>query len=219
MYYSITPKELFSYTYRQINTLFDDDNRVDFNILFKYSSDTLGRLEYCFSHIKKPYYFDNNRSLFNHLHGDHYAMFLYLLSNTIWEVDKNEHLASKIFLLNKTLHGIDAFYGIKLPEIFLFVHPVGTVLGNAKYSNYFVVYQNCSIGANDKLIYPSFEAETLLFSKSTVIGSCVIGKNTIFGANSFILDSKVEDNSIVVDTFPNHRILKSNKCVMDMMFR
>jgi len=217
--YSITSEELFKYTCHQINSLYKDGDYISFEMLYRYSVDTLDRLAYCFKHIKKPYYFENNINLFNHLHGDHYAMFLYLLSNTIWEVDKNEQLASKIFLLNKMLHGIDAFYQIKLPEIFFFIHPVGTVLGNAKYSNYLVVYQNCSIGANEKLNYPIFKGSTLLFSKSSIIGDCTIGSNTIFGANSFILDTNISDNSVVVNSFPNHRVLKNDRNILDIMFK
>jgi len=218
MKYSISSEELFKYTCNQINSLYNDGRYISFEMLYKYSSDTLDRLSYCFKNIKKPYYFENGFSLFNHLHGDHYAMFLYLLSNTIWKVDKNEQLASKVFLLNKTLHGIDAFYSIELPKIFLFVHPVGSVLGNAKYSNHLVIYQNCSVGANEKLVYPTFKGETVLFSKSTVIGDCVIGSNTIFGANSFIINTDVQDNSVVVNSFPNHRILKNDRNVLDIMF-
>jgi serine O-acetyltransferase len=219
MLLSLTENELFQYTRYQLNQLFFDGSLVETEDLNKYIDDTIYRLTVCFREIKKPYYYENKKSIFNHLHGDHYAMFLYLLSNTIWEVDKNETLASKVFLLNKTLHGIDAFYAIKLPEFFLFVHPLGTVLGNATYSNYFVVYQNCSVGATEDLIYPTFEGEVTLFSKSTVIGDCHIGANTILGANSFIINTHIKKNSIVINSYPNHRVLKNDKNIIDRMFR
>ena len=45
------------------------------------------------------------------------------------------------FLLNKLLFGIDVFYTVDLPKHYIFVHPIGTILGSgAIYSNYFVVY-------------------------------------------------------------------------------
>ena len=178
----------------------------------------MDRLHKCFSFIKKPYFFVNNEVVFNHLHGDHYSMYLYLLSNTVWELDKNENLASKIFLLNKALHGIDAFYRIDLPEIFLFVHPLGTVLGKAKYSDYFVVYQNCNVGANQDLIYPTFKGESLLYSKSTIIGNCKIGSNTVFGANTFVLNTNVEDNKVIVGSYPNNKIVVNSSSVIDRIF-
>ncbi len=219
MIFSIKKRDLFKYVINQINCFFLDGDRVTDQDLDKYVDVTINRLSVCFKEIKKPYYYNCGKNIFNHLHSDHYAMFLYILSNTIWVTDRNEILASKVFLLNKALHGIDAFYSIKLPEIFLFVHPVGTVLGNANYSDYFVVYQNCSVGATEELIYPTFKGETILFSKSTVIGNCNIGSNTILGANSFIINTDVKNNSIVVNSYPNHNILENDKNVIDRMFR
>ena len=32
-----------------------------------------------------------------------------------------------------------------MPDIFLLVHPPGSVIGNAEYSNFLTVYQNCTI--------------------------------------------------------------------------
>ena len=113
----------------QLNSFFYDGVEVNKNLLRRYQTHTIDRLYICFKHIKKPYFYENDRAIFNYFNGDHYSMYLYLLCNTIWKLDKNENLASKIFLLNKALHGIDAFYSIDLPEIFLFVHPIGTVLG------------------------------------------------------------------------------------------
>ena len=37
------------------------------------------------------------------------------------------------------LHGIDVFFTVDLPDIFLFCHPLCTVLGRAQYSDYFLV--------------------------------------------------------------------------------
>ena len=214
----IDKEQLNSLVTSQLNSFFNDGSLVDGALLKKYQADTIDRLHNCFTNIKKPYFFENNKTIFNHLHGDHYAMYLYLLCNTIWKLDKNEKLASKVFLLNKALHGVDAFYGIDLPEIFLFVHPLGTVLGRAKYSDYFVVYQNCNVGANEDLIYPTFKGETLLYSKATIIGSCKVGSNTVFGANSFVMNTNIKDNSTVVGSYPNNKIIDNNKNVIDRMF-
>ena len=219
MIFSLDTDSLVQYTANQLNNFFYDGVRVEKSDLEKYMNDTIYRLTTCFKEIRKPYYYIDGKSTFNHLHSDHYAMFLYLLSNTIWRIDKNEQLASKVFLLNKTLHGIDAFYAISLPDIFLFVHPLGTVLGNANYSDYFVIYQNCSVGATEELIYPTFQKEIILFSKSSVIGDCNIDSNTILGANSFIINNNIKKNSIVVNNYPNHKVLDNNKNVIDRMFR
>jgi len=172
----IEKEQLNALVTNQLNSFFNDGNLVDEALLEKYQEDTIDRLHNCFSHIKKPYFYENGQPIFNHLHGDHYAMYLYLLCNTIWRLDKNEKLASKVFLLNKSLHGIDAFYSLDLPEIFLFVHPIGTILGHAKYSNYFICYQNCTVGSTaEDRIYPVFEKEVALYSGASVIGKCAIG--------------------------------------------
>jgi len=219
MLFSLTTNELFQYTRHQLNQFFFDGNFVTTEDFNKYIDDTIYRLTVCFREIKKPYFYESGKTRFNHLHSDHYSMFLYFLSNTIWITDKNEKLAAKVFLLNKALHGIDAYYGINLPKIFLFIHPVGTVLGNAQYSDYFAVYQNCNVGGNEDLAYPTFKGEAVMFSKSAVIGSCIIGENTIFGANSFIINTNIEKNSTVINTFPNHQTMHHDKHVIDRMFR
>ena len=145
-------------------------------------------------------------------------MYLYLLSNTIWKNDGDIACASKIFLLNKTLHGIDVFYSVELPEIFLFVHPIGTILGNAKYSNYFVAYQNCTVGSTEDGIYPSFDEEVALYSGSSVIGNCSIGTNSIIGSNSFIINSDIGSNKVVLGAYPNNRIIKNKRRVIKACF-
>ncbi len=215
---SIDKNSLSKFVTMQINNFFPDNLLVHPENISKYIYDAFDRLEYCFEHINKPYY--NNGDLkFNHLHGDHYAMFLYLLSNTVWKVDKNEALASKIFLLNKALHGIDAFYSIELPEIFLFIHPVGTILGKAKYENYFAVYQGCTIGATEDNKYPSFSEGLIMYSNSSVIGDCNIGKNVVFSANSSLINTQIADNKLVLGSYPHNRVVENKKNVIDRIFK
>lgn len=218
---TVNKELLCQYVSAQLNNFFPDYINVESRNISQYIDDTLDRLEFCFKHIQKPYYNygEGIEMCFNYLHGDHYAMFLYILSNTIYKVDKNENLASKVFLLNKALHGIDAFYNIELPEIFLFVHPVGTILGRAKYEDYFVVYQNCSVGATEEGIYPTFSKETILYSKCSVIGNCKIGNNVVFSANATIINTDILSNSVVLGNFPNNKIISNKKNVIDRIFR
>jgi len=51
-----------------------------------------------------------------------------------------------------------------------------------------------------------------------IVGKCLIGSNTIFGAHSFVKDLDVPDNSMVVGRYPNHRILPLSKEVRDEYF-
>ena len=208
---------LARYLTQQLNIFFPDNDLINHAAIMKYMDDVLDRISFCFRHIQAPYY-NKDMIYFNHLNGDHYAMFLYIYSNTVWQIDKDEKLASKIFLLNKMLHGLDVFYNISLPNIFLFVHPVGTVIGRAKYEDYFAIYQNCTVGSS-RGVYPRFYGETILFSNTSVIGECNIGKNVVFSANSFIINQNVEQDKVIIGNYPHNKIIHNSKNVIDRIFR
>jgi serine O-acetyltransferase len=184
-----------------------------------YLPQTFDRVERCFSRIRRKYFFDGERTVFDHRHGDHWAMFLYLLSNTVHREGGSEDLATTLFLLNKAMHGADLFYAVKLPDVFLLIHPVGTVLGNATYGDYLVAYQNCGVGAIEDGTYPVFEGENVLFARAAVLGSCRVGRNVVMGANTFLLNTDVPANSVVVGSYPHHRILPTTQGVIERMFR
>lgn len=151
---TLSHDQLASYVTRQVNRLFDDGQPVLEDDVLALMPQALGRLEHCFAHINNKYFFDGTSAVFNHLHGDQYSMFLYFLCNTAYNAGANFGVPTKLFLLNKLLHGIDAFYEVELPSIFLFVHPIGTVLGRGKYADYLLVYQRCGVGSNHD-IYPT----------------------------------------------------------------
>ncbi|MEO1122871.1 MAG: serine acetyltransferase [Cyanobacteria bacterium J06639_16] len=162
------------------------------------------RIEKSFSKIQKKYYVKGGFSFFDHLNSDHFSAFLYFFSNTIWREVGDSALPERLFYLNKIMNGIDLYYPVEMPEVFLLVHPLGTVLGRACYGNYLAVYQNCTIGAVTD-IYPRFGEGVILYSRSSVLGDCNIGNNVVFGANSLVIDCNVPDNSLVVGQYPNHR--------------
>lgn len=185
----------------------------------KYLPETKKRIEKCFTGIKKKYYQINDEPEFVHTHGDHYATFLYFLGNTIFRSGKDQDLMTATFSLNKLLHGLDVYPEIKLPEIFMFVHPLGTVLGRAQYSNYLMVYQNVTIGSTEDGAFPAFGEGVVLFSGSSVIGSCQIGSDVIFGANSFVLKTNVASNTTVVGSYPQHRFLPNPQKTCSRFFQ
>jgi len=170
----------------------------------------LDRFEFCISKIKLPHFRKKNESFFNHLHGDHLAMFLWFLGNATYHLGDTIY-ATRLSHLNKTFHGIDLFHFVEMPEVFLLVHPVGTVLGRAQYRNYFVAYQNCTVGSEISGIYPKFEKKVILFSRSSVLGNCNVGTNVCFGANSFICNQNIKNNSIVLGQNPKNRIIKNDQ--------
>jgi serine O-acetyltransferase len=219
MRWSLDQDDLRAYTARQLALFSRDADGVVPSRLSPYFKDALARVEWCFQNIRRKYYFDGQNTIFNHLHGDHYAIYLYYLSNTVYCAGKDEELAEQLFLLNKSLHGVDLFYGVSLPEVFLLIHPVGTVLGNASYGNYFVAYQNCGVGSLEDGQYPVFSGENVLFARSSVLGNCHIGRNVVVGANAFILNTDIASDLTVVGSYPQHRILPHSGSVLQRLFR
>lgn len=214
---SLSPTDLAAYVAGQVSYLFPDRD-ITGHSLDIYVENALARVEYCFSHIKRKYFFDGEQAYFDHLHTDQYAMFLYFLGNTIYRMEGDLSLASKVYALNKSLHAIDAFYEVELPDIFAFQHPVGSVLGRGKYSNYFYVYQRCSIGANLYDVYPTLGEGVIMFGGSAVIGNCTIGNNCWLSVGTIIMDSDVPSNSIVFGHSPNTAIKATKRNVVKDMF-
>jgi serine O-acetyltransferase len=215
---SLSAKELSSLVVRQVNAMIPDFSPVKYRDMTEMVDIALERIFYCFSAIKIRYYRIDDKCIFDHLNSDHYCTFLYFLSNTVFNELKKDDVASKLFLLNKYLHGIDLFYRVKMPKIFLLVHPLGSIIGNAIYEDYSVFYQNVVIGSTAEGIYPRFDEKVLFYSKSSVLGAANIGTNVIFGANSFILNVDIPANCTVVGQYPDHRILRNNTNLFDIIF-
>jgi serine O-acetyltransferase len=190
---SIDVNDLTQVVTRQLNTFIPDLTTVNADDLAPFVQTALERIQRCFQGINNKYYNDSGDVYFNHLHSDHYCSFVYLLSNECYK-SANTSVATKLFLLNKYLHGLDLYFSVNLPEIFMLVHPVGTVVGNASYGNKIVIYQNCTIGSvfkDGKYIYPTFGENMVLYSRVSVLGECSIGNNVIFGANTFVIKTGI----------------------------
>lgn len=194
---SLDVKGLAAYAAAQVNGLFPDGEAVTADSLMPAVRAALPRLEHCFTRIDNKYFFDGESAVFNHLHGDQYAMWLYLLSNELHRQGGAATHCSKLFLLNKALHGVDAFYEVALPDIFLLVHPLGTVLGRASYSDYFVAYQRCGVGSNHE-VYPTFGKHVTLRPGSAVLGTCTIGDHCQIATESLVLDRDLPDHTLYI---------------------
>lgn len=180
--------------FKQLDNLFflDDEERLIINE----SMDEINeRFLYNCSHLRNKYYSDLSK--ISPYHSCQYTMFLYFTANTIFKkYQKRLEICDKIYNLQKMLSGADIYYEIDLPEIFMFDHPVGTVLGRAEYGNYFSFSQGCTVG-NNKGIYPTFGDFVILMSNAKVLGDCNIGNNVIISANTYIKDTNIPSNSMV----------------------
>ena len=194
---SLDPAGLAAYAAAQVNVMFPDPHPVSDDELAPAVQGALARLEHCFSHVANKYFFDGEAAVFNHLHGDQYAMWLYLLSNELHRRGGAVSTCSKLFLLNKALHGVDAFYEVELPSVFLLVHPMGTVLGRGTYSDFFVAYQRCGVGSNND-VYPTFGKHVTLRPGSAVLGACTLGDYCQIATESLVLDRDLPDHTLYI---------------------
>ena len=74
-----------------------------------------------------------------------------------------------------------------------FPHPIGIVLGKyVKIGNDCVIYQNVTIGAKNtenyrNAKYPILKDSVTVYPNSCIIGSVVVGKGAVVGANSLVI--------------------------------
>ncbi len=171
-----------------------------------------------FENNSNKYYYkeiDGRReAVFNPYHSVQYMVFLYYLSHSIFHRHKNTILCDKIYYLNKIFHSVDILYAVDMPKHFHADHPLGSVMGRAHYSDGFVFLQGCTVGGTrDKegnLYYPLIEENVHMYSNSSILGKCHIGKNVNIGAGCIVKNQDVPDNSTVFGESPN-LIIKPNK--------
>ena len=191
---SIGSQELLEYTKLQLEHFFPDGKLYfgkDVKTAFQLSLD---RVEYCFKNISVPGYTDDSEAYFYHLHSDQYSQFLWYFSNSLWKISADKCICDKLILLNKFLNGIWCTYKNELPDIFYFMHPVGSVLGNAKYSNFLVVSQNVTVNTSNKL---KMGKGLYLATGAKIVGDETIGDNVSIGIDACVYKFQVPSNSLV----------------------
>ena len=205
---SLNQTDLGRYVVSQLRHFFPD--RHSLTGIKRHLPEVLARIETCFSPIANSYYRRGSHVYFNHLHTDHYATFLYFLANTLYRHDTPSYLCEQVFYLNKALHGLDIFHEVELPAIFQFVHPLGTVLGRAKYSDYLVVSQHCTVG-NNHGIYPTLGKNLILYPGASVLGRCKVGDNCRLAAHALLVDQNLKPNTTYFGLPKNFVITKNTQ--------
>jgi serine O-acetyltransferase len=214
---SLSRPDLALYVRKQLEHLFPDGG--DLGDLPRFVDLALDRVEYCFSGVRLKGFFGNGQPRFSHLHTDQYAVFLYYLSNSAFREKPGHPVADKAYALNKALHALDAFYEVMLPDIFAFQHPVGTVLGRAVYSDYFICYHNCTVGANLDDAYPSFDRGVVMYGGSRVIGRTAVGRNTFVSTGAIVIDGgTLEPDSVLHGIYPKTSRSRTKRNVVRDIF-
>lgn len=197
----LNKNELKEYIGNQLNLFFPDKYSFSGNDIDSALDIALQRTEWCFKHITLPgYTTKNGQAKFSHLHSDQYSQFLYYLSNSLWNYSENKPICDKLIFLNKVLNGMFFSYKTKLPNIFLFGHPVGTIVGNADYSDFLVIFQNVTINTDtDELgnLAPKIGKGVFLSAGAKIIGNKSIGDRSSIGVNTTVFNEEIPADSIV----------------------
>ncbi len=215
---SLSKKDFTSYLCSQLNHFFPDKNLIHPDSIQNYCDTALDRVDFCFKHVAFERYNNKKNTILNHLYADQYLVFLWFLSNTIYKEIGNNPISNKLYYLNKALHGFDCMYDTALPDIFLIFHGVGTMLGKAHYSDYFVSLQGCTVGSQ-KGSYPQFGKGVALTAHSAIIGACRIGDRVSVSAYTTVFETNVENDSVVYrDNDSGKTIIKSSKSTYAQQF-
>ena len=189
-------------------------DRRNINDTKKYISNSIDeafdKLNYCFKHISHEAYNDGKHTFFSPLFSDQNLIFLWFLSKCIWVKTQNEIVCNKVYYLNKMLHSFDCNYKTNLPNIFFVAHGVGIVLGKASYSDFFLVSQNCTVGANKKK-YPIISKKVSLGSGASIIGDCKVGEESSIGSGTQIFEQNVKSNMFAMRDKTGKLVFKKNK--------
>lgn len=222
MILSLPTQELYECIDAQTRNYFPDKSALGgdkraFNL-------ALERLEYCFQHILVKGYQENGQARFYHLHMDQYSAFLYYYANSIWKLAGNTAFADKLILLNRALSGMWFSYKNNLPDVFLFMHPVGTVLGNANYSDYLVVLQNVTVNTIEG-VDGNFQLNIgkgcFLSAGAKIIGNSSIGDWCTVGVDTVLHNNPLADNNLAYNDSNGRLVVKPhenlhimNKCFL-----
>ncbi|MDE7431631.1 MAG: hypothetical protein K2N34_06945 [Lachnospiraceae bacterium] len=219
MHLSLSSEDLKTYLGKQLEMYFPDGMTEK----YFHSSDVdrafdegIQRLEYCFKHISlEAYSNDRGDTFFSHLHADQYSQFLYYFMNTLWKNSGNEIICKKAMLLNRALSGLFVSYKCELPDIYLTYHAVGTVLGDAGYSNYFMALQNVTINTGakeDGACTPRLGEGLFMAVGSSIIGTKTIGDWVSVGAGAVVYNKEIGDHKLVVNRSGRLDVLENHKC-------
>ena len=208
-----TRERLRDYVSRQIENLFPDGQIGVGEALDRDLDEALDRTNICINAVR--WWTENE---FDYLHSSQHCIFVYYLANTIWRNRQDEKLCTKLFNLNKAMHGFDCFYNNELPDKFFIGHSVGIVLARTTFSNYLVLYQGCTVGKNHGAA-PVLGEGVVMYPHSAIIGNCNIGDRTVIGQGSSIMNADTPGDTYVFSHNGKLTFKKPKRDVLADIFR
>lgn len=80
-------------------------------------------------------------------------------------------------------------------------HPVGTIIGNAVYSDFLVIFQNVTINTDQKedgSPAPELGKGLFLGAGAKIIGNKPVGDCVSIGVDAVVYNREIPDNSVVI---------------------
>jgi serine O-acetyltransferase len=188
---NVDRSELAAYVCAQLNQFFPTGEDAELGFIDACMDEALARLEHCIAEVRMW-----RQGEFDVLQSSQYCTFLYFLANTIWRREQARRVCTKLFLLNKTLNGIDCFYEIEMPNVFFIGHSVGIVLAKATYGEHFVVYQNSTVGKNHG-VAPIIGHGVVMYPNTAIIGSSHVRDGSVLSQGVSIINQETPGNCMV----------------------
>lgn len=168
-----------------------------------------------FKLIKNKYYKnDNGEPVINAYHYSQTILFLQCLShehyiNSLTTIDNNIKqkyidIANRIYYLNTVSGNCDLFYETNYPIKMFCDHPLGSVIGRAKFDEKASLSfaQNCNIG-NNKNIYPVIKGNLVMFPNSSLLGNTTIKGTVVLSNGAYVKDEGELEDILIFGRSPN----------------
>jgi len=187
-----TPESLSYLVSRQVQNLhpnFDPSWEIAPSLM----AEALVRTQVCVSHLK-PAAGAPARG-FDPLISGHHATLLYFLSRHLAAIGALED-ATRVFLTNKALHGIDLFHEVEMHPVFGIGHTVGMVFAKATYGPRCIFHQGCTVG-RDGHNRPVLEEGVVMYPNAAIIGGCHVRANTVIAPGVQLVNTDTPGDCIV----------------------
>ena len=200
-----TRQSLIDYTKAQCASIVPDGRDAAFRATVEaHLDEALERLHVCINACA-PWRPDQ----FDVLQSSQHCIYLYFLANTIWTRSGERAAATRLFLINKALNGIDLFYEIAMPREFYIGHSVGIVLAKATYGERLVLYQGVTVGRH-KAEAPVIGQRVVLYPQSSVIGRAVIGDDVVLSQGVRAIHRRVPAGQVAFAGAAGELVFKPN---------
>lgn len=222
---NIYPREMKNYLQNQMEKFFPDRKTSSYfqgSDIDRAINEAYDRMENCFKVLTNSAYSnEEGQSFFNYLHADQYATFLYFFSNNLWKTSGNKLICDKALQLNRVLNSLFLSYKCNMPDIFYLAHPLGSIIGNADYSDYLVVSQGVTINTGtivDGKATPKIGKAVYLAAGAKIIGNEEIGDRVTIGVDATVFKRKIEDDKLVIRDENGKIVIKENTKFFQQLF-